>query len=147
MHKRFNVRIYGLLMSAGKLLVNEELIRGRAVIKLPGGGLDWGEGTHDCLQREWMEELNLHITVGEHFYTTHFFQHSAFDDSQVISIYYLVHAELPVTFVNNVSNERTYWMPLQEVCADTFTLAIDKVVGRMIQERHDAGFWKGSYAQ
>lgn len=114
------------------LLVNEEQIRGRAVIKLPGGGLDLGEGTRDCLAREWKEELGQDITVEEHFYTTDFFQHSAYDDSQVISIYYRVSADATQPIVNHVAGERTYWLPLAEVNEDTFTLPIDRVVGGML---------------
>ncbi len=135
MDKRFNIRVYGICIKDGKLLINEEHFRDRVVYKFPGGGLDWGEGTHDCLKREWREELNVDIEVLEHFYTTDFFQDSAFDTSQVISIYYLVRAQLPELIVNEMPNERTFWMALNEVSADTFTLAIDKVVGSMLKDR------------
>lgn len=134
MQKRFNVRVYGLLIQNGQLLVNEEQIRDRSVVKLPGGGLHWGEGTHDCLIREWKEELDIDITVGDHFYTTSFFQHSAFDDSQVISIYYLVSAPRNPAIRNLVAGEKTFWLPLSGINAGTFTLPIDKVVGGMIQQ-------------
>jgi 8-oxo-dGTP diphosphatase len=135
--KRFNIRIYGIWIRGGEMLVNEEIIRERKIIKFPGGGLDWGEGTLDCLKREWKEELNLEIDILEHFYTTDYFQHSAFDDSQVISIYYLVSSHEPPTgIVNSEANERTYWMPLSEVSSDTFTLAIDKKVGAMLKIKH-----------
>jgi 8-oxo-dGTP diphosphatase len=87
MEKRFNIRVYGICIQGGKVLINEELIRGQKVIKFPGGGLDWGEGTIACLKREWREELAIDINVTGHFYTTDFFQDSAFDNSQVISIY------------------------------------------------------------
>jgi ADP-ribose pyrophosphatase YjhB (NUDIX family) len=136
--KGFNIRVYGIWIRGGQVLVNEEHIRGKRVIKFPGGGLDWGEGTHDCLKREWKEELNLEIDILDHFYTTDHFQHSAFDDSQVFSIYYLVSSHEPVTgFVNTETNERTYWMPLSEVSSDTFTLAIDKKVGAMLKIMND----------
>jgi ADP-ribose pyrophosphatase YjhB (NUDIX family) len=129
---RFNVRVYGIWIENGQLLVNEELIKGRRVIKLPGGGLEPGEGTIEGLRREWMEELGLDIEVTGHFYTTDYFQQSAFDDSQVISIYYLVQADASFPIVNNVPEERTYWMPLSSVGEETFTLPIDRVVGRML---------------
>ncbi len=134
MNKRFNIRVYGILVDDGRLLVNEEIIKGRKIIKLPGGGLDWGEGTHDCLVREWKEELGIDIKVKAHFYTTDFFQHSAFDDSQVISIYYMVAATMPDVIVNHVENERTYWIPVELVTEDTFTLPIDRVVGGLLHE-------------
>ena len=131
---RFNVRVYGIWIHEGRILVNEELIRGKHVIKFPGGGLDLGEGTVDGLKREWKEELGIDIEVLEHFYTTDFFQQSAFDDTQVLSIYYFVAGGDPMTAItNHIDGERTYWMPLNEVSGETFTLPIDKVVGGMLQ--------------
>lgn len=135
MKPRFNVRVYGILIQNGRLLVNEEIIKGRKVIKLPGGGLDNGEGTTDCVVREWKEELDIDIQVLEHFYTTDFFVASAFDESQVISIYYLVTGNVPDAIVNHVHNERTYWVDMLEVSADTFTLVIDQKVGGLLQKR------------
>lgn len=135
MNKRFNIRVYGIWIHDGQLMVNEEIIRGQKIIKFPGGGLDWGEGTRDCLKREWKEELDLNIEVIEHYYTTDFFQHSAWDESQVISIYYFVNsAEIPAEIVNLVEQERTFWMPLSELREDTFTLPIDRVVGSMLMQ-------------
>lgn len=133
MDKRFNIRVYGIWIHDGQLLINEELIRGNIITKLPGGGLDWGEGIIDCLKREWKEELGLDIEVLDHFYTTDFFQASAYDNSQVISIYYRVRADLPTVITNHVENERALWVPISTVSADTFTLAIDKKVGEMLR--------------
>lgn len=133
MEKRFNIRVYGIWIHNNKILVNEEQIRGKTVIKFPGGGLDWGEGLHDGLKREWKEELGIEIEVKAHFYTTDFFQASAFDDSQVISIYYFVTAPVPDIIVNYIPAERTFWMDLSAISADTFTLPIDKKVGEMLE--------------
>jgi ADP-ribose pyrophosphatase YjhB (NUDIX family) len=135
MVSHFNIRVYGIWIEDGRLLVNEELIRGRRVIKLPGGGLELGEGAIEGLKREWMEELGLEIEVLSHYYTTDFFQQSAFDDSQVISIYYLVRAQAGSAIRNVMPGERTYWMPLGEVREGTFTLPIDRLVGRMLAGR------------
>lgn len=96
----FNVRIYGLLIDEKLgLLLSDEKIRGMDITKFPGGGLEFGEGTRDCLAREFREELNLEIEVVDHFYTTDFFQLSAFNPGhQIISIYYTVKAIAPYTF-------------------------------------------------
>ena len=135
--ERFNVRVYGIWINNGQLLINEEIIRGRAVTKFPGGGLDLGEGTRECLAREWKEELGLDINVLDHFYTTDFYQPSAFDNSQVISIYYRVSAEkVPLEIVNLVEQERTFWIPLGDLRRDTFSLPIDQVVGEMLCRLH-----------
>ena len=56
----FNVRVYGVLLDkANRLLVSDEFIRGNYFTKLPGGGLEFGEGTRDCLKRELKEELGI----------------------------------------------------------------------------------------
>lgn len=133
---KFNIRVYGLLISEEQVLVNEELFRGGIVTKFPGGGMDLGEGTHDCLKREWREELNIDIEIVEHFYTTDFFQQSASDTSQLVSIYYLVRTlPLPTQIINNVAEERTFWLPIKNINEATFTLPIDKIVGKMLLER------------
>ena len=135
MAQRFNIRVYGIWIHEHMLLVNEELINGNKVVKLPGGGLEFGEGAIDCLKREWREELALDIAVTAHFYTTDFYQPSAFDDSQVISIYYLVHADAEAVIVNHVPGEYTYWLPLKDISSDTFSLPIDKIVGDMLSRQ------------
>jgi 8-oxo-dGTP diphosphatase len=90
----FNIRVYGILINDNKqVLVSDEFIRGMQITKFPGGGLEFGEGTRDCLKREFMEEMNLTVEVGEHIYTTDFFQMSAFNrEQQIISIYYFAKA-------------------------------------------------------
>jgi 8-oxo-dGTP diphosphatase len=90
----FTLRVYGILINEQQqILVSDELIRGMQITKFPGGGLEFGEGTRDCLKREFMEEMQLNVEIGEHFYTTDFFQISAFNkEHQIISIYYLVKA-------------------------------------------------------
>lgn len=75
----FNVRVYGILINAEKeVLVSDEFIRGHYYTKFCGGGLEKGEGTIDCLKREFMEEMQLHVDVTSHLYTTDFYQESAF---------------------------------------------------------------------
>src|SRR4249919_4119639 len=90
----FNLRVYGILMGENReILVSDEFIRGNRYTKFPGGGLEFGEGTRDCLKREFMEEMNLLVEIGNHIYTTDFYQMSAFNkDHQIVSIYYFVKA-------------------------------------------------------
>jgi ADP-ribose pyrophosphatase YjhB (NUDIX family) len=90
----FSIRVYGILVNErNQVLVSDEFIRGMQITKFPGGGLEFGEGTRDCLKREFMEEMQLNVEVGEHIYTTDYFQISAFDNSkQIISIYYFAKA-------------------------------------------------------
>ena len=88
----FNIRVYGLLLNEkNEVLVSDELIRGTYMTKFCGGGLEKGEGTIDCLKREFIEEMNLKVEIIEHLYTTDFYQTSAFNpEHQIISIYYEV---------------------------------------------------------
>src|ERR1700741_4872876 len=90
----FNLRVYGILVDERRgVLVSDEYIRGNYYTKFPGGGLEFGEGTRDCLKREFKEEMGLEVAVGEHIYTTDYYQVSAFNPSQqIISIYYFVKA-------------------------------------------------------
>ena len=150
---RFNIRVYGILVNEQRqVLVSDELIRGNRYTKFPGGGLEYGEGTRDCLKREFMEEMNLKVEVDSHLYTTDYFQESAFHPGhQIISIYYFVHPleEISVRLSNvafdfdeqqmiiyNKENEiETFrfidWNNLSE---ESVTLPIDKLVVKLIKE-------------
>ena len=88
----FNIRVYGIMINdMQQILVSDELIRGQYITKFPGGGLEPGEGTRDCLKREFKEEMDLSVEVGDHIYTTDYYQVSSFNPAhQIISIYYYV---------------------------------------------------------
>ncbi len=142
--KQFNIRVYGILINErDQVLVADELVKGYQITKFPGGGLEFGEGTIDCLKREFTEELNINVEVTSHFYTTDFFQQSAFHkDHQIISIYYLVKpiSELAISvkekmfdFNQRVEDEEQFrWISLKDISAKDFTLPIDKIVGGML---------------
>lgn len=94
----FNVRVYGILVDAHhRVLVSDERTQSVSFTKFPGGGLEYGEGLIDALKREFMEECNLEIEVVKHLYTTDFYEKSSFNNSQIISIYYLIKALAPLT--------------------------------------------------
>ncbi|MEO6453280.1 MAG: NUDIX domain-containing protein [Ginsengibacter sp.] len=148
----FNIRVYGILINNEKqVLVSDEFIRGNYYTKFPGGGLELGEGTRDCLKREFKEEMNLEVEVGEHIYTTDYYQLSAFNpDHQIISIYYYVRALEAITAPlrtrefdfdesqlniykerNEIETFRFIDWPL--FSADSVTLPIDKIVAKIIK--------------
>lgn len=144
--KLFNVRVYGLLLDEGRVLVSDELIKGHKITKFPGGGLEFGEGTVDCVIREFKEELNLSIEVVDHFYTTDFFVASAFNpSSQVISIYYHVRAlepinakisELEFDFDPLKEEDQAFrWLKVDELHQNNFTFAIDKKVSSLLNKK------------
>jgi len=139
------VRIYGILIdSTHGLLVSDEFIRGDYFTKLPGGGLEYGEGTRDCLIREFKEETGLDVTVGDHIYTTDFYQPSAFRaGDQILSIYYYVSpvslSQLQTRSIafdfkpeeiadKNGQAEHTRWIPLKDLSEEAMSLPIDKIV-------------------
>lgn len=144
MNSSFNVRVYGVVIAENKgILVSDEFIRGGYYTKFPGGGLEYGEGTRDCLIREWREELDQDIEVTDHLYTTDFFQLSAFGDGrQIISIYYKVKPVSPFTvsfrskafdFAELVDQAQAFrWVPLADFSEESVTLPIDKIVANLV---------------
>lgn len=149
----FNIRVYGLLITDEKqVVVSDEFIRGAYITKFPGGGLELGEGTRDCLKREFKEEMNLEVAITDHIYTTDFFQMSAFNPShQIISIYYFVKALEP--FSVGFKTKLFDFEPLQiadpngeaevfrlinwdEFNASVVTLPIDKIVAELVKTNH-----------
>jgi ADP-ribose pyrophosphatase YjhB (NUDIX family) len=153
--ERFNIRVYGILINEQKqLLVSDEFIRGNYYTKFPGGGLEFGEGTRDCLKREFIEELDLTIEVLEHLYTTDFYQESAFrPGDQIISIYYmvkpleLIKARLStkqfdfdeqqlLRYEQTREVETFRFINWEDVSEESVTLPIDRVVVKMIKETY-----------
>ena len=142
----FTIRVYGICIENSKVLVTDELMYGHYITKFPGGGLQFGEGTVDCLIREMMEETSQQVEVLEHFYTTDFFQPSLFDPTkQVISIYYRLRFTTPVLFSlkekpfdfdQPTDGAQTFrWINLNELKKEDLTLPIDKKVGEMLMNR------------
>ena len=142
----FNVRVYGILIDEDKnVLVSDELIHGKYITKFPGGGLEFGEGTIDAIKREMMEETNTAVEVTEHFYTTDFFQASAFNPhAQVISIYYLLRAIIPLNVpikqkpfdFDEVKEGAISFrsIPLNSISEEQFTFPIDKKVAGLLKK-------------
>jgi ADP-ribose pyrophosphatase YjhB (NUDIX family) len=149
----FNVRVYGILLDPqNRLLVSDEFIRGDYFTKLPGGGLEIGEGTRDGLAREFVEETGITVAVGAHLYTTDFFQISAFNKKdQIISIYYMVHSndcskiktsEIPFDFTpiqiadKTATAESFRWVALEDINEETMSLPIDKVAIQILKAQY-----------
>lgn len=136
---RFNIRVYGIYISEKReILLSDEQYQDLSFTKFPGGGLEFGEGTIDCLKREFREEFGLEITVGKLFYLTDFFQPSFFSPSdQVISVYY--HITIPSDQLKEVlgkSNDREslHLVNLRDFDVESLTFPIDKIVAEMIHK-------------
>ena len=138
---QFNIRVYGILIQKNKVLLTDEIRSGISMTKFPGGGLEFGEGLKEGLMREFMEELNVRIHVGELFYINDFFQRSSFSQTdQLLSIYYKVDLEDGVI----VSTEKPFnfefdepqcfrWVSLDEIMENDVTFPIDKEVVQRIK--------------
>ncbi|MEJ0080812.1 MAG: NUDIX domain-containing protein [Puia sp.] len=148
----FNIRVYGILRNkSGDVLVSDEFIRGSQYTKFPGGGLEFGEGTRDCLRREFLEEMDLKVLVTDHIYTTDFFQMSAFNpEHQIVSIYYRVEAleeirvplrtrlfdfdEAQMEVYRKTGETETFrFISWESFSSDSVSLPIDKVVADLLK--------------
>lgn len=148
----FTIRVYGILINENKqVLVSDEYIRGNYYTKFPGGGLELGEGTRDCLKREFKEEMDLEVEVGDHIYTTDYYQISAFNPAhQIISIYYYAKALEPIkaplrtklfdfdekqmeVYHQTGTTETFRFIDAADFSPESVTLPIDKIVAGMIK--------------
>lgn len=146
--EKFNVRVYGLLVNPDQeVLLTDEFRVGRNMTKFPGGGLNYGESTIDCLKRECLEELGQEVEVLDHFYTTDFFQESLIisQNKQLISVYYLIETvekwrfetvSKPFMFTQNVDGPQCFrFRKISELTEDELTFPIDKKVVRLLKQK------------
>ena len=139
----FNVRVYGLLVNEEQeVLLSDEFEVGRYFTKFPGGGLEFGEGLIEGLKREFVEECDAEIEVVSHFYTTDFYEKSSFNDSQVISIYYLVKPVKPLQLnfkcevfdFDEGLSQCFRWKKISEITEEDVTFRTDKTVVKLLKE-------------
>ena len=133
---KINIRVYAIYLNEkNELMALDEGYVGEKLIKLPGGGLEFGEGTIECLHREFAEELNLKIEVLEHFYTQEDFLVSRFrENEQLLTIYYTVNIlNLEDLNILDDSIENVKWVSLHE--ENPLPLPIDKIVFQKLKEK------------
>ena len=146
---KITIRIYGLVVrNKTEILLTDEFRLGMRMTKFPGGGLESGEGTIDCLRREFREELNQEIENIRHYYTTDFFQQTRLlpEPHQILSIYYLtdlLHPENLKTTnkkfdFEDIDGAQTFrWEKIKDLVAEDFTFPIDKVVLEMLKDDYE----------
>jgi 8-oxo-dGTP diphosphatase len=141
---QYNIRVYGIAIERDHVLLADELFNGIQMVKFPGGGLEFGEGTLACLKREALEEFNCNIEITGHFYTTDYFQPALFyENTQLISIYYTMRIletpDFPISSSPNypeagpLPNFR--WAPIASLDPSQMTFPIDQKVAGMITGR------------
>jgi 8-oxo-dGTP diphosphatase len=143
----FVIRIYGIVLNErNEVLLTDEYQLGMKMTKFPGGGLHFGEGTIDCLKREFREECNgQEIENIRHFYTTDFFQKALFyANHQLISIYYRADLIKPFTFkisdnpfdFDKMENGRQSfrWVSLENATPEMLSFPVDRIVMQKLIE-------------
>lgn len=127
---KLTLRVYVFLKNPkNEILLLDEKSGKHRFTKLPGGGLELGEGILDCLKRELKEELNIENVALQQFYTSEKFISSKLHaNTQVIAVYY--HGATDVTSISINDNETNllnlHWVPQRELTAEHFTFQMDK---------------------
>ncbi len=141
------IRVYALIgTDAGELLLSDEYRFGMRMTKFPGGGLQFGEGTIECLQREAKEELGQELCDIRHFYTTDFFIESQFHPGrQIVAVYYLASLTKPtdLNVVNkpfcfdDVEGSQSFrYVNLNSIDMEHLTFPSDRAVLAILKQKH-----------
>ena len=143
---KFTIRVYAVITDENnRILLSDELHKGVKMTKFPGGGLEFGESTFECIKRESLEEFKQELIPGRHIYTTDFFQRAMFfDNTQVMSIYYEANfkdeikfrtSSKPFDFPGEFDDNQSFrWKKISELTTDDVTFPIDKKVVKLIIE-------------
>jgi 8-oxo-dGTP pyrophosphatase MutT (NUDIX family) len=144
---KYNIRVYALILNGeNEVLLSDEYQMDMKMTKFPGGGMEFGEGTLDCLQREAREEFGQSLINIRHFYTTDYYQPALFfKDTQLVSIYYLADFSEEIRFrvadkpfdIREMKNgaQSFRWVPLSGLSEEDLTFPVDRRVVRLLQDR------------
>jgi len=145
---KFTIRVYAIIVNYKKeVLLSDEFQLDRKMTKFPGGGMEFGEGTIECLEREALEEFEQEVEVMEHFYTTDFFQQALFRKGyQVLNIYYKAKFKEEINFKLSTKsfdfddlvegNQSFRWKSIAELDPSEFLFPIDQKVASMIIDQY-----------
>lgn len=143
---RYMVRVYAIIVNdKNEVLLSDEFFKDMFMTKFPGGGLEFGEGTLECLHREAMEEFGQEIEIIRHYYTTDFFQPSLFHEkTQLISIYYSARFKNSIQFTvsqtafDNTTNKNGSisfrWKSLTDISENDVSFPVDKHVVKLLNQ-------------
>ena len=146
--KQFTVRVYGILVDKGRILLSHEKYHNKRFTKFPGGGLELGESVLDCLKREFMEEMGVEIIPSYLFHVTESVQVSSFyPEDQVIAIYYIVQCDEVENIKVSVDpkeipdrSEIFQWVKLSEFSKDMLTFESEKEAASKLFDKQTIEF-------
>jgi len=135
-----------IINDRNEILISDEFQVNMKMSKFPGGGMEYGEGPIDCLQREAMEEFGQKLTNIRHFYTTDYYQKAFFfNDHQLMSIYYLAdlseESKIRISsrsfdFPEDTNGQQSFrWVSLGEIEEKDLNFPIDRKVIRLLKKR------------
>jgi 8-oxo-dGTP diphosphatase len=126
----FPVRVYGLCIADGKVLVLEEIIRNEHIFKLPGGGIEFGESPLQGLKRELLEELGLKIRSAELFFIPNEPVINYFNPGQqVMPVYFKVKMDRSNSRIKALEDHihSIHWFDLSEIDLSVLTFKSDRM--------------------
>lgn len=141
--KQLSIRVYGIVIHADRgLLLSKEKIKGNFYTKLPGGGLEFGESTENCLKRELVEELGQGFEIIRLFSVSNLVIESKFMPStQVVPIYYLAIPKNWAKLLDFTQKHRLHhpegdfstviqyeWRQITDLSADDFSFPAEKAL-------------------
>ena len=65
LRRNVRIRVAGILIKDNRILLVAHKKDGRVYWLLPGGGVNYGESLGEALKREFIEELNIKVDVGQ----------------------------------------------------------------------------------
>lgn len=145
---KYIIRVYGLIINSNnEILISDEYQLNTRMTKFPGGGMEFGEGTIDCLRREAIEEFGQEVDVLDHFYTTDYFQPTEFyNKGQLVSIYYFAQfkdeikftiSDKPFNFIKEVNGAQSFrWEKISRLNSAHFTFPIDQKIVNLLKEKY-----------
>jgi 8-oxo-dGTP pyrophosphatase MutT (NUDIX family) len=89
---KFRIAVYGILVEQGRFLMTETRVPSGTIFNFPGGGLELGEAPLTGLEREFQEETNTTVGIGQLLFCSQaFHQNPEYPNEQLMHIYYRVH--------------------------------------------------------
>lgn len=140
----FNIKVFGLLIKGGSILVSDELIGGNAITTFPGEQLELGESIEDCLIRSFDDSLDIQVKIDRLYYVNDFYQASSVDArEQIVHIYFIV-KQIDQRKIHTAKKTFGFppqikqifrWMEIGKIRQMDFVSLIDQELVKMLQQK------------